>query len=108
MAKRAEKLVYLAEDKPGKHPRGSSFGGVPMRDLDKADIDRLTDERYEQVTAAHPTLGPLYAPSKAAAKDAPVAEPPAVVPNVAPTAAERRAEAAAVPEGGPEGPLGRG
>lgn len=101
MAKRAEKLVYLGGAKDG-HPAGSYFDGVPPRDLDADDVARLSDERYQEITTAHPTLGPLYAPSKTDARKAEPPPAPAVVPEGVATAS---AGAEPVEGGVPEGDL---
>ena len=105
MAKRAEKLVYLAEDKPGKHPTTSYIPPAGRGDVSGEEVARMSDEQYARVTAAHPTLGPLYAPSKGAAAEVKPAPPPAVVPD---GEAVADAEPVAGPAGGAEGRLGRG
>lgn len=57
------RLVYLG-GVPGGHPAGSHITGVPARDLSDADIAHLSAKLIAQATAAHPTLGPLYAEAR--------------------------------------------
>lgn len=51
------KLIYRGKSGPRK---GDSFPGVPARDLDEADIAKLTEAEVKNITGDVATVGPLY------------------------------------------------
>ena len=51
------RLIYRGKSGPRK---GDSFPEVPARDLDEADIARLSEAQIKNITGDVATVGPLY------------------------------------------------